>query len=98
MANYKTTPKAEEDLRRMWFYGLENWGEPAANEYIATFHTHFERLIEFPEAHPVYDASRGYRRSVHREQNVFYHILGEDIEILAILGKQNPDKHLRRIK
>ena len=98
MANYKTTPEAEEDLRRMWFYGLENWGEPAANEYIATFHTHFEHLVTYPEAYPVYDASLGYRRSVHRGKNVFYRIAGEDLIIVAITEKQDTDKHLHRIK
>ena len=94
MAKYKKAPRAKEHLDQMWLYGRDNWGETAANEYIATFHTHFENLVEFPEAYPVFEDAPEYRRSVHRGQNVFYRILGEDIEISAILGQQDTEKHL----
>ena len=98
MANYKIAPIAEEDLIRIWLYGCENWGEVAANEYIATFSTHFEHLATYPEAHPVFKDAPEYRRSVHRGKNVFYRILDGYIEISAITRHQNTEKHLRRAK
>ena len=98
MASYKTTPRAKEHLRQMWLYGSDNWGEAAANDYIATFVTHFEHLVAYPKAYPVFEDDPEFRRSVHRDKNVFYSISGEDVEISAILGQQDIAKHLRRIK
>lgn len=34
MANYNLSPAAEDDLYRIWLYGLETWGEDAADQYV----------------------------------------------------------------
>ena len=78
----------------MWFYGRKHWGEAAADDYFETFFAHFEHLATYPEAYPLHGAKQKYRRSVHRGKNVIYRVLGEDIEVVAIIGQQDIDTQL----
>ena len=95
MGNYKISEEAETDLERIWFYGLETWGLELADQYHAAFFEHFEHLAEQPFLYPSVDDLRpGYRRSICGKDSVFYRMVGETVEIMAILGHQDQDRWL----
>ena len=37
MENYKISIEAKEDLRRIYLYGFESWGEEQADKYYFSF-------------------------------------------------------------
>lgn len=90
MANYRLSPNAKEDLERIWFYGLEQWGVVEADQYIQALYQRFDELSEQPLLYPAVDEIReGYRRSVCGGDSIFYRINNTDIEIMAIIGRQD---------
>ena len=66
----------------------------AADEYYATFFDHFEQLAEQPHLHPADNIREGYRRSVCGSESVYYRIVDEVVEIMAIIGRQDADDWL----
>ncbi|MFV2057360.1 MAG: type II toxin-antitoxin system RelE/ParE family toxin [Thiohalomonadales bacterium] len=44
--NYYLTPESEEDLREIWNYSMEEWGEEQADKYLAEIYERFEWLTE----------------------------------------------------
>ncbi len=94
MANYRVSPTAKADLRRIWFYGLEHWGVKAADRYHDAFFEHFERLAEQPLLYPVSEHFEGYRRSPCGSDSVYYRVDRETVEIMAIIGRQDVRKKL----
>jgi toxin ParE1/3/4 len=96
MAAYRLTQTAKNDLRRIYFYGFEQWGEAAADRYHDAFFDRFEEIAERPNSYPaVDDVRKGYRRSVCGVDSIYYRV-GDDgiVEIMAILGSQDTDETL----
>lgn len=90
MANYRLSPNAEDDLERIWFYGLDTWGLDAANDYIRKLYKRFQDIADAPRKYPAVDDIRaGYRRSVFKSDSIFYRINGDDIEVMAVIGQQD---------
>ena len=90
MAGYRLSPKAEEDLERIWFYGLDKWGLDAANSYIEELYQRFQEISEQPLLYQAVDDIRaGYRRSVFKSDSIFYRINGDIVEIMAVIGRQD---------
>lgn len=48
MASYRLNEKAEEDLSRIWFYGLEKYGQAQADAYFAKFFTALNNWLNNP--------------------------------------------------
>lgn len=94
MANYRVSPEAKDDLRRIWLYGIENWGVVAADRYYNAFFKHFEQLAEQPLLYPASSIREGYRRGVCGVDSVYYRVDGKTIEIMAIIGRQDAEKKL----
>ena len=94
MGNYRLAPAAKADLERIWLYGLEHWGLGAADEYYAVFFEHFEKLAEQPHLYPTTNIREGYRRSLCGSDSVYYRIVDEVVEIMAIIGRQEADDWL----
>ncbi len=90
MGNYRLSNNAEADLYRIWLFGLERWGQEAADQYFNDFIQHFQQLADNPLLHPAVDHIRqGYRRSVCGSDSVYYRVEGETVEILAVIGQQD---------
>ena len=51
MGNYRLTPDAKADLRRIYNHGLEKWGEAQADQYYNDFFDRFEQLAKQPLTH-----------------------------------------------
>lgn len=95
MAAYKLAEAAEGDLDRIYEYGLEHWGEAAADRYYNALFDRFEEIAERPYSYPAVDHIRaGYRRSVCGVDSIYYRIDNDVVEIMAILGSQDTDTTL----
>ena len=95
MAGYRLSPNAEEDLERIWFYGLETWGLDAANAYVEGLYRQFELISDQPLSYQSVDDIRaGYRRSVFKSDSIFFRVNGDDVEIMAIIGQQDLERWL----
>ena len=95
MANYRLSPEAESDLYRIWLYGVRRWGIDAADSYHKALHKRFKSIAANPMQYPAVDHIRdGYRRSVFRNDSIYFRIDGETVKIMAIIGQQNPDEWL----
>lgn len=95
MANYSLSASADDDLGRLYTYGVLNFGLEQTESYTAGLIEHFELLAETPLLYQaVDDIRKGYRRSVYRAHSVYYRIDGNQIEIVRVLGHQDPDRQL----
>jgi len=95
MSKYRLAKAAKDDLRRIYAYGFEKWGEAAADEYYNALFDRFEQIAEQPYLYQSVDFIRkGYRRSVCGVDSVYYRIEKDIVEIMAILGSQDTDTAL----
>ena len=92
MGTYKLSREALADLARIYEHGLVQHGEQQADRYVATLFERFEQLVAHPLSYPAADDVReGYRRSVCGSDTIFYRLSGDDIEVMAIIGRQDFD-------
>jgi toxin ParE1/3/4 len=92
VAKYKLSSNAKEDLRRIYIYGFESFGEKQADLYYAGFFEAFERISDNPLAYPTIDSIRlGYRRCPCGSDSIYFRINDNIVEIMAILGGQDAD-------
>ena len=97
MGRYRLTAEAKDDLRRIYRRGLQEYGEEKADKYFAAFVDRFETLAEQPRLYPAVDHIRkGYRRSVCGVDSIYYRILDDTVEIMAIIGQQDVEAWLKK--
>jgi len=90
MANYKISPEAEDDLYRIWLYGLEHWGVNAADSYISDLFARFQRIADNPMQFPdVEEIRTGYRRCARGKESIYFRCTHDAVEIMAVIGKQD---------
>lgn len=49
MSNYKITEDAKEDIRRIYSYGVKNYGEKQADIYFDALFERFEQIFDFQQ-------------------------------------------------
>ena len=92
---YKLSHEAKLDLARIYWYGVETFGERQAEHYYEALIQRFEVIAEMPYRYPPVDHIReGYRRSVCGEDSIYYRVNGEITEIMRILGRQDVGENL----
>ncbi|GLT01073.1 hypothetical protein GCM10007897_24640 [Sphingobium jiangsuense] len=82
----RLTKAASEDLAAIDAYGVERFGEDAADEYIRGFHEAFALL----RAHPLAGAERAelgraIRCFVHMRHRLFYRVTGNEVLVIRIV-------------
>jgi toxin ParE1/3/4 len=94
MAKYRLTFRAREDLRRIYLYGLESFGEQQADKYQKKLVGSFDHIAKNPYMYQsIVHIRKGYRRCVCGMDSIFYRIVDNDIvEIVAILGRQDAEE------
>lgn len=97
MANkYNLTPAAKNDIKLIWQYSVETWGEKQATVYTTQLETRFDELAENPllgRARP--DVEQGYRSLPCGKHIIFYTISNEIVEIIGIPhASMDVDHHL----
>lgn len=95
MGSFRLSENAKADLNRIWRRGLEQWGEEQADRYYNTLFDRFKQLADQPLLYPAAnDIREGYRRSVCGVDSIYYRIVGDNIEIMAIIGQQDLEEWL----
>ncbi|WP_138433475.1 type II toxin-antitoxin system RelE/ParE family toxin [Winogradskyella algicola] len=90
MANYILSEQAKEDLIRIHHYGIQKFGVTQADEYFDAFFEYFELIAKNPFSFESVDYIRkGYRRCVCGVDSIFFRIKNHQVEIMAIIGKQD---------
>ncbi|MGQ8366143.1 type II toxin-antitoxin system RelE/ParE family toxin [Glaciecola sp. 1036] len=84
-SSYLLTPNAKNDLRGIWNYTFDIWGEQQAEEYLFEFFKRFSWLADQPfvGTHRP-EVRQGYYSFLHAEHVVFYEIINNDIVIIGI--------------
>lgn len=91
MARYRLSADAEADIRRLYRHGMGQFGSAQADRYFDGLFERFDRLTENPLLYPAVDEIRvGYRRSVYGAHSIYYRLQGGDIEIMRVLGREDP--------
>ena len=92
MANYKLSNAAKEDLIRIHHFGVKKFGMAQADKYFETFFEYFELIARQPLSFESVDFIRtGYRRCVCGSDSIYYKVNVDEVEIMAIIGKQDLD-------
>lgn len=90
MANYKLSNEAKDDLIRIHHYGTEQFGQEQADKYFNTFFDYFEIIAERPLSFQSVDfIKKGYRRCPCGADSIYYRIVDDIVEIMAIVGRQH---------
>ena len=87
---YRLSEDAKMDLARIYWRGVEEFGERQAESYYEALFQRFDELAEAPYKYQSVDHIReGYRRSVCGVESIYYRINGELVEIMRVLGRQD---------
>ncbi len=90
MFSYKLNVEAEEDLTRIFEYGTSRFGISQAHKYYDMLFDCFSKIdfnpFLFPEA---FRFREGYRYCVCGIDTIFYRINVDEVEIMAIIGRQD---------
>ena len=90
MASYRLSQTADEDLDRLYEYGVLTFGLEQADRYYDGLIQRFQELVEAPRLWQAVDhICAGYRRSVYGSHSIYYRIDGDAIEIMRILGHED---------
>ncbi len=88
--SYKLSLEAKEDLRHIYRYGFENWGEEQADKYYHSLFDNFDSIAEKPFMYQSVDYIRkSYRHCVYGSDTICFRVGSNDIvEIMNIIGQQ----------
>ena len=88
---YDLSANAKDDLRNIYRFGLDRFGEAQADLYLAELLEYLIGLGLHPSSAPVIDElPRRPRRGVYKSNAVFYdYILAEPIRVRRILSAQD---------
>jgi toxin ParE1/3/4 len=90
MAKYKLSNVAKDDLIRIHHYGVIRFGIVQADRYFETFFEYFDLIAKSPESFESVDFIKtGYRRCVCGSDSIFYRVIENNVEIMAIVGRQD---------
>jgi toxin ParE1/3/4 len=89
-------PRAKEDLKGIWRYSFNEWGETQADKYLSEIEAGIEKLRNNPKlGRPREEVRTGYR-SLRVNQHIVYYVLTPSvIRIVRVLhARMDPDRHL----
>ena len=88
---YILSKEAAEDLTQIANYGDQQFGNEQSDKYRDKLKSHFIELSDHPLHYQAVDHIRkGYRRSVCGSHAIYYRIQNETVEIMRVLGRQDP--------
>lgn len=92
MSKYRLilSAEADQDLNALYQEGYRKWGEEQADKYYDDVIRHFDVLCDNPYLFRAIDEIRkGYRRSVCGKHSIFYRIVDDTVEIMALVKYEN---------
>ena len=91
MGRYRLSKAAQQDIERPYLFGIESFGVEQADRYFEGLFERLDELASQPMLYPAVDNIRqGYRRSVYGAHSIYYRIDGNDVNVIRILGRENP--------
>jgi len=90
------SPAARDDLKKIYFYGGNNWGKSRATRYLNNLKEQLWSLTDHPEMGIKRDELLPAIRSLTVDSHVvFYRLQSQRIEVVRVLhGRQDPRFHL----
>ncbi len=86
MAGYGLRRLAQQDLKEIWHYSLEQWGLEQAERYLDALFSCFDDLADNPQmGRPRDDILPGIRSFPQGRHLIFYDINDQGIEIIGII-------------
>ena len=90
----RITPRARQDLKAIWMYTLERWGEPQADLYLRQLDAGIRSLLDFTNLGESCEHVRaGYRRLLVNRHLVFYRYVESHIEVVRVLHQSMDVPH-----
>lgn len=90
MYKYKISLEAEEDILRIFEYGLTRFGIVQATKYYEMLFECFSKMATNPFLFPeVYGYKNVERYCVCGVDTIYYNIKNAEIEIITIIGRQS---------
>lgn len=90
MYNLELNENAKVDLLRIYEYGIAEFGLNQADIYFNMMHDCFDKIASNPYLFPNAIRYRdGYRYCVCGVDTIFYKINENEIEVMAIIGRQD---------
>lgn len=90
MYKYHFSFEAEEDIVRIFEYGLGRFGLQQANKYYDMLFECFNKIASNPFMFPVVTKYRDVDRfCVCGVDTIYFNIKGNEIEIITIIGRQD---------
>lgn len=92
MSEYRLiiSAEADQDLGTLYEEGYRKWDEVQADEYYDALLRHFDVLCDNPYLFRAVDEIRkGYRRSVCGKHSIFYRIVDDAVEVMALVKYEN---------
>jgi toxin ParE1/3/4 len=88
--------RAEADLREIWHYSFDNWGETQADRYVDELDAGMRKCGAGPEGGKQQEAVRsGHWSSLVRKHVVFYTFGDDEMLIQRVLhGNVDPTRHV----
>ena len=96
MTGFTLSQDAFQDIKAIYRYSLENFGQARADQYAADMEACLSLLADNPQMGRDFGQVRAnLRRHEHQSHVIYYREDGDDILILRILGiAQDPARHL----
>ncbi len=90
MKRFKLSVAADNDLRMIAEYTLQQWGKPKRNTYISELFSAFDRLAKTPDIATNAESTRsGYRKFPQGSHVIFFRSSNSHgIEIIRVLHKR----------
>ena len=88
--SYFLTKEAKEDLWRIYQFGVHRFGVIQADKYFTMLHDCFNKIASNPYLFPVVSHYKHVERfCVCGVDTIYYNIIGDEIEIITIIGRQD---------
>lgn len=89
MNSYKLSKAAKKDLIRIHHFGVKQFGVRQDDKYFNAFFDQFEIIAQRPYSFEAVDFIKpGYRRCVCGVDSIYFKVKGNQVLIMAVLGRQ----------
>jgi toxin ParE1/3/4 len=86
MPEIRFRPRAQSDLKAIWRYSFQQWGERQADLYLKQLDDGIQSLRDFPDLGEPCDHIRvGYRKLQVNRHLIFYRRTDQRIEVVRVL-------------
>ncbi len=95
MLDYILSEAARTDLKNIYRFGYERFGEQQAERYYAGLIACFEEIAKSPllyQSVPKYGVD--YHRCDYISESIYFRVVRNRVEIMAIIGKQDTSTRL----